>query len=117
MEYKEVGAQAVTYIKPGNMKKGDTVEGKFAGSYSDQYEKLNFRIEQPDGSVKIINGTALLEQKLAGVELGAQVKVIYEGTNKLTKGKFAGKDAHNFRVLVASAKAAPATTSTDALPF
>lgn len=115
MEYKEVGGSKATYVKPNAMKIGQSVEGIYAGSYTDQYEKQNFRLTQSDGTTTIINGTALLASKFADIAEGTPVKVVYEGKSKLTKGKYAGKEAHAFKVLVAQTGSKSAKTA--GLPF
>lgn len=97
MAFKEVGG-AKKYFKYNELEQGDVlVEGKFSksfqGRFGVQYEYLN-----KCGSVHVLNSSGQLNYLMDFVEEGDTVKIVYDGTFKLTKGSFAGKDAHQFKL-------------------
>lgn len=101
------GGQQLTFIKPAELNKlgktGIIVEGLFVGTMPNQYDenKPSYKIEQEDGSIIVLNSGGNLKARMTGIETGTLVQVSYNGMAKLTKGKFAGKDVHQFEVLVA----------------
>lgn len=119
MEYEQVGSSGKTeYVKPKDLKAGDTIEGIYRGSFVDKYEKDNFRVEQADGITKVINGTGLLSKLFAEVSEGTPVKVVYDGTNVLKTGQYKGTKAHSFKLLIAKgATKAAAKVEANALPL
>lgn len=52
------------------------------------------------GSFVVVNGTASLARKMASIPAGAGLEINYMGQSEIAKGKFKGKLAHNFEVLV-----------------
>ena len=97
MAFREIGG-AKKYFKYNELEKGDVlVEGKFSksfqGRFGVQYEYLN-----KDGCVHVLNSSGQLNYLMDFVEEGDTVKIVYDGTFKLTKGSFAGKEAHQFKL-------------------
>ncbi len=98
MGYKEVGGTK-EYPKFADFTKGDTiVEGvyrkEFEGKYGPQGEYLS-----DDGAIVVLNHHGQLAYKMDFIKPGSKVKIIYDGMIKLTKGKMAGKNAHQFIVM------------------
>ena len=98
MGFKEV-AGTKSYVKYVDCEKGQVlVTGKYIrdiqGKYGVQYE---FMAES--GEVVVLNKAGSLDYKMEFINEGDKIQVIYDGTVKLTKGAFAGKDAHQFKVL------------------
>ena len=46
-----------------------------------------------------IAGGTMLANRAGQVEAGVLVQILYEGTTKLTEGKYKGKDSHRYSVL------------------
>lgn len=105
--YKSASANAdIKFIRPSaltNDNKGDTlVEGIYIGPIKNEMtgkDDQKFMLE--DGSTAIINGAGNLGARLKDIPANTAVLVQYEGRQKLKTGKFAGKEVHNFNVLVA----------------
>jgi hypothetical protein len=62
---------------------------------------LDYKFENDDGSITVINGAGNLGAQMAKVATNSIVTVEYRGKQKIKKGKMAGKEAHNFSVLTA----------------
>lgn len=96
---------------------GDYVIGKYVGTHEDQYQKTCRIIGVVDGefakkgAFKKINGQNLVlnaagqldaafEDKNGNAKIseGEMVQIMYNGTSQITKGKYAGKDAHLIEV-------------------
>jgi hypothetical protein len=96
---------------------GDYVIGKYVGTHEDQYQKTCRIIEIVDGEFAkkgafkkvagqnlVLNAAgqidAAFEDKNGNPKIaeGEMVQVMYNGTSQITKGKFAGKDAHLIEV-------------------
>lgn len=88
----------ITFIKPKDMKAGQTIKGVYVKTLQNPFGGTDFRIQTADGLVGI-GGSGHLTYKMAGVPVGSTVLITYEGTEKLSKGKFAGKAVHQFDVL------------------
>lgn len=86
------------FLKPSEMKKGQTIQGTFLGSYTDQFDRLAHRIQVSEDSVIIINGTGQLNALLAQVNPGTEVRITYKGKVQISSGKNRGKSAHTFEV-------------------
>lgn len=99
--------QQLTFIKPAELSKagktGIIAEGLYVGTMPNQFDenKPSYKIEQEDGSVIVLNSGGNLKSRMSSIETGTLVQISYNGMSKMTKGKFAGKDVHQFDVLVA----------------
>lgn len=104
---------------------GDGIIGRLINVSEDNYGKNNYEIEvqevdfsqdevsytnkkgeevvckapQP-GEVFVLNSNGSLDRAMEQVDTGDFVKVIYSGTDVLTKGKYAGKEFHKLEVFV-----------------
>ncbi len=118
-EQVQLSGGATTYIKPKDLKAGATITGVYRGSFEDKYEKLNHRIEQEDGSQKVINGTGQLNALLAKVAEGTKIDVVYKGTSTIASGQYKGTKAHTFEVytLKEDSNAAASASVARANPF
>lgn len=92
------GNADITYVKPKDMKVGDSVKGTLLKVIKNKFGGTDFRIETVNGIVGI-GGSGHLTYKMNDVAVGSTVLITYEGTEKLTKGAFAGKQTHQFDVM------------------
>jgi hypothetical protein len=90
---------------------GDWVLGRYVGNHVCQYKKQNPKIEVIDalfddsdlsdsiiGKTLVLNAVGSLSAQIEKVEEGETVRVTYNGKNLLTKGPYAGKEAHSVTV-------------------
>ena len=94
--YKKVSVGGdITFMKPKNMEEGEEIIGRFTGELENDYGKT-FLIETADGTVGI-NSTRALGDRMALINKGSEIKIVYLGreTNPKTKREF-----HAFDVLV-----------------
>lgn len=96
-----------TYRKWEDWKDGEFVIGKYTGiktsDYGDNYkiELLETNIpKQAVNTTLVLNSNGLLDKAMTEVQEGDIIQVTYRGKQTLTKGKFAGKEAHNVEVAV-----------------
>lgn len=104
------GAQ--TYRGWKDYSEGDVVIGQFIGIHVDQYKKENVKLlvldaqfkdgsgEALEGKVLVLNHCGSLEHAMAEVSEGEYVQVEYTGKITLSKGPYAGKEAHTVAVAV-----------------
>lgn len=100
--FVSVGGGNVKYFKYPECKKGQVLveAGIYKGPSQGKYGVIHTFILD-DGSVTVLNSSALLNWILEHrVTVGARCRVIYGGKLTMTKGAGAGKDAHQFEVLV-----------------
>lgn len=115
MQFNEVGG-AVSYINvaPNGVpafKSGDViVEGTFKKTFSGKFGLQHEFLVGSDK--KVLNGFGSINYKLQDVEPNTFVRIIYNGKQKLTKGKMAGKDFHDCKLLVATATTTMKETKT-----
>lgn len=90
---------------------GDWVLGRYVGNHVCQYKKENPKIEVLDagfddldfsdsiiGKTLVLNAAGSLSAQIDKVEVGETIRVTYNGKNLLTKGPYAGKEAHSVNV-------------------
>lgn len=89
---------------------GDILIGKFVGKHEDQtYNKTHwivkveeaFTKEDPDkliGKDVVLNACGSLDKAMEQVEEGQIIQVEYMGMEEMSKGKYAGKEAHLVKV-------------------
>ena len=85
------------------LKKGEVlVEGRYLGTTKNmKYDNNDFLFKPNDGGMTVhLWGSGHLAWGLSSVNVGQDVRVTYMGTEKLTEGKFKGKDSHQFDVAV-----------------
>lgn len=119
-ERQAVGGAQVEPWKP--TEKGATLRGVYVGR-KEATGKMSsdlLMFEQPDGEIRGVWCSALLEQKMADIPQGSLVTIVYQGKVSTPKG-----DAHDWKVTyrlpkVGVATAAPANgakKSQDDIPF
>lgn len=100
------GGGNITFIRPSKLTAADVgtlAEGIYLGSVTNNYDdtKLDYKIEQADGSVRLINSAGNLTYQMNNIEVGQLIQVNYMGRQEIKKGPKKGKEAHTFEVLVA----------------
>jgi len=106
----EVKLSEITFVKPSEMEEGDVIAGVYLDEVYGDYDTPTFHIETEDGTVGL-NGTKQLVRLLSKVPKGAEVEIEYNGEQKLTKGRFKGKNFHNFSVRASETIGASASSS------
>lgn len=114
MSRQKVTQGEASFVKAKELTVGTIIAGSYLGHYVDKYNKRNHRLAQADGSTKIVNGSGQLNKLLEKVPTGSQVELEYRGTQKLTKGEFAGTEAHQFDVYIINGDANAATKTAPA---
>lgn len=118
-EWEQVGG-ATQYIKPSQLKEGDTIEGVFCGTEKDpKFGTLKHSLRQEDGSLKIVNGSGQLNFVMESIAKGEKIRIVFEGKKKLESGKFMGTMANQWKVLRAKGNSStPVEVNPDAdVPF
>lgn len=103
------GAQ--NYRKWEDYSEGDIVTGQFVGIHVCQYKKKNFKIKVLDaqfedfeaadkliGKILVLNSAGSLDKQMEEVQEGEFITMEYSGKTMLTKGPYAGKEAHGMIV-------------------
>lgn len=82
---------------------GMILEGIFEGAVPNAFneDKNDFRFKTDDGTLVTVNGAGNLSARMSEVSVGDYCRVEYLGMYPIKKGKFKGKDAHSFDVLIA----------------
>lgn len=98
----------IRFIRPSELAKegftGTALEGVYLEAIPNQIDdtKLDYKFEEADGTIAVLNGAGNLGYQMQKVSVGALVRVDYAGKQLITKGPRKGKEAHNFTVLVES---------------
>lgn len=105
------GAQ--NYRKWEDYEIGDVVVGEYIGTHICQYKKTNYKVRVLDaqfvdteladsliGKILVLNSNGSLDSQMEKVEEGETISVEYNGKSLLTKGPYAGKEAHGVSVNV-----------------
>lgn len=115
---KKLSSVKAVYRKWSDWETGDILIGTFKGTQVDGYEKDNYLVEVEDAQFadkkavkklmtvgdddeKVIiglNHTGKLANAMKSAEVGDIIQVEYKGMEKMTKGKFKGKDVHDMDV-------------------
>lgn len=115
---KKLSAVKAVYRKWSEWEVGDILIGTFKGTQVDGYDKDNYLVEVEDAQFadkkaakklmvvgddgeKVIiglNHTGKLANAMKSAEVGDVIQVEYKGMEKMTKGKFKGKDVHDMEV-------------------
>jgi hypothetical protein len=96
----------VTFIRPSKLtgpQAGLIEEAVYTGSTPNNFDedKSDYAFEKEDGSKVVLNGAGNLGYQMSKVQVGTICTINYNGKQKITKGKLAGKESHNFEVLIA----------------
>lgn len=91
----------------------DVVIGKFVGTYEDKFKNTNYKIQVLDaqfqdadagealvGKTLALNSSGSLDKQMEQVQEGEYISCTYGGKVMLTKGPFAGKEAHSMSVSI-----------------
>ena len=101
---------AMEFRKWSDYEIGDIVVGKFVGIHHCQYDKENPKIQvieaffkdgsgaQLTGKNLVLNSCGVLDSAMKEVKEGDIIQVEYCGQTELTKGKYAGKEAHSLNI-------------------
>lgn len=108
MAREQVNGGDITYYKASTMAVGQTVIGKFIKASTDQFDNPCYHLRGIDGKRMVLNYCTSLERAMENVSVGDVLDVVYQGTKKLEKGPFAGKDAHRFEVYKLTGQDIPA---------
>ena len=100
MAWKEITTGGTTrYPKYAECKQGDVLaDGTYQGSYEGQYG-TNYKFTTDEGEV-VLGKSGALDSLMALVNEGDRCRVVYDGSVVMTKGAYAGKSAHRFKVMV-----------------
>ena len=84
------------------------VEGKYLGSSMGKFDKPIYEFEEADGTIAVVYAAGLLDYLVQEyLSEGTQCRVLYVGKEVLQKGKYAGRDSHQFDIQLA--KESPAS--------
>lgn len=106
--FKPVAVSRVNYINAKDLeesgKTGIILEGVYVAAIPNQFDdtKNDYKFETEDGRTVVINNTGGLRYQMDKVAPGTLVQITYNGKEKMTTGKNAGKLAHNFLVSIAN---------------
>ena len=104
---KKLTKGQTNYRKWDEWENGDVLIGTFVSQGEDKYQKPNWEIKVEDaqfvdhklgkkllGKSLTLNSCGQLDKAMEKVEEGEMLQITYNGTAKINKGKFKGKDAH-----------------------
>lgn len=109
---KKFGGGNYTFRLWKEYAEGDALVGKFVGVHKCQYKKNNPIIEIKEagfadgsgsslvGKTLVLNSCGSVDKAFSEIPEGTLVMVEYNGTGELTKGPYAGKEAHSVSVSV-----------------
>lgn len=111
LTFKNPNASASTleFVRPSNLNAGDAVQGEYLGAMPSRFDetKQDYKLEEIDdagnktGRTLIVNSGGNLGARMSDISVGSLIRIEYKGKQKIKKGKMAGKESHNFEVLVA----------------
>ena len=119
---------ATTFRKLDDYSAGDTVIGTYIGIHTDQFGNDNHKIKVLDaqfedddfaetiiGKTFVINKCGSLDKQMEEVNEGDTISAEYTGKSMLTKGPFAGKEAHGFSVSLVDVETSEENTAESGL--
>ena len=99
------------YRKWEDYETGDIVIGEYVGTHKDQYGKECPVIKVEEAFFKdsktaqmvigqnlVINSSGIISKAFEKIAIGEIVQIEYQGTSKIEKGPYKGKDAHMMKV-------------------
>lgn len=103
MAFQKVGNGKLSFVKYKDCEEGQVLaEGTYLGTKDGTYG-IQHQIKDENGDVTVLNSSGHLNFLLENhVTKGDYIRVIYSGKEVLSKGKFKGKESHQFEVLVDS---------------
>lgn len=99
-------ARSITFISPSSLAKeeklGVILEGTYVESSPNTYDenKLDFKFSDDKGNMTVINAGGNLGFQMDSIDVGDYVQVSYNGKKEIVKGKYEGRMAHDFKILV-----------------
>ena len=96
---RKLTAGETKFVKPNEMTEGQIVAGTLTKTVEGEYG-MTYYLRQEDGSTIGLNGSGQLDKLMEQVEEGTSIEVTYQGQEKIKSGKFKGKSAHQFEVVV-----------------
>ena len=102
----------IEFKRANQMTVGEAVQGELIALLPSKFDdkKSDYKLEEVDdtgaktGKTIVINGSGNLGSRMSNIGLGSLVRIVYQGQSKITKGKMAGKLAHNFDVETADSE-------------
>lgn len=106
VEWKEVRSASISFVKAKDLKvpEGKTevevLQGRFVEASPSKYKlgKHDFKFELDNGELVVVNAAGNLEASMKKVNIGDYCRISYLGMGTMTKGAFAGKPVHQFKV-------------------
>ena len=86
------------YFKYKECSKGQVlVTGHYVKTKEDNYGNTSYVVRKEDGGLAVLNSSGHLDYLMAtDAKFGDFIRVTYDGSVKLEKGRFKGKDSHRF---------------------
>lgn len=100
------GAFNTSYPKYASTPKGTVLinDGVYLGAVESRFGGYGYPFRMTDGSHIHLNGAGQLAMCMEKVLPGTHCHIVYCGTEVLEKGKFVGKECHQFQVSVGGAE-------------
>ena len=102
---RELGGQSI-YYQWSNVDEGTEIKGKYVGTRTDDYDKLNWILRDDEGQEHVLNHCGSLARKMGFAKKGQELLIKYEGTELVKLKKYGKKDVHQFKVYCTSDEAA-----------
>lgn len=96
---RKLTAGETRFVKPNEMEEGQIVSGILTKAVQGEYG-MTYYLRQTDGSTVGLNGSGQLDKLMEQVAEGTAIEITYQGQEKIKSGKFKGKAAHQFEVIV-----------------
>ena len=105
-EWKEVQSSNISFVKAKDLKvpegaeEVEVLQGRFIEANPSKFKlgKNDFKFELDNGDIVVINAAGNLEASMKKVSIGEYCRVSYLGMGTMSKGAFAGKPVHQFKV-------------------
>ena len=96
---RKLTAGETRFVKPNEMTEGQTISGVLTRATEGDYG-MTYYNRQEDGTTVGLNGSGQLDKLMEQVAENDSIEVTYQGQEKIKSGKFKGKAAHQFEVVV-----------------
>lgn len=99
--FRKVGNGSFKYVKYAECEEGQVLAtGTYLGPRQGTYG-VQHQIREDNGDVTVLNSSGHLNFLLENeITKGDYIQVVYKGTELLKKGKFKGKEMHQFEVFI-----------------
>ena len=102
---RELGGQCI-YYQWSKVVPGETITGKYIGTRTDDYDKINWILRDEEGQEHILNHCGSLARKMSFAKKGQVLEIVYEGKETVKLKKYGTKPVHQFKVYCTSDEAA-----------